>query len=561
MIVWSLNRYFLNWFLLLSFFSLNACDPYEEVQFEIESPELGQFFPPNIPVEVKITGKQEQLNTVLIDDIVTEGVRRNNGNTLLVYKEPADGLGFVSVAQPNDPYLAVRSWLQGQFIPAQEWYPNSMVLKLGQQALNEGEGSLAHILKTSLINVDLSAFVDPISLDLGITQAQILIGSAMIRDMTLVLNVSEGIVTIKVILSPLDIMYHIESDLIRSQGTGSYQQISFDAEASLAVSGVTLVNSRMTSDRLQLNDEQIPSSIISAITDILKDRFEDAITKAIEKVTYQITGQIFSQLRPTLGIPFLNPINQQSRISSIEAEQDAISIRFETLISADTSKRSSYYSGALLSPDLITDMDHSGMGIILGSGLINQLVYAAWDAGNFDQQSYSKSQLESLGLGELSFPYSNLSHATINLLLPPILEWTADGPDLLVGGIDIDMEIDYSKDTKAWTAARVPIELFLEEGSLQVRIDWARSIDVKPIMLDRLNQIADRAEVLKLINIALPAVVNDILSQFPLISVVPFELQGLSNGPRLNIKPLLRFLDTHETHWSLQIRLQTTNSL
>ena len=65
-------------------------------------------------------------------------------------------------------------------------------------------------------------------------------------------------------------------------------------------------------------------------------------------------------------------------------------------------------------------------------------------------------------------------------------------------------------------------------------------------MLDRLNQIAERAEVLKLINTALPSVIDDVLSKFPLILIDPVELQALSNGPVLRLFPQVEQLITLE---------------
>ena len=82
-------------------------------------------------------------------------------------------------------------------------------------------------------------------------------------------------------------------------------------------------------------------------------------------------------------------------------------------------------------------------------------------------------------MGELSFPYSNLNKATIDLLLPPTLEWSLEGPVLVLGGVTAAMKVDYSKDTRAWTTVRVPIKLTFEQGSLKVSSDSWRTIKPK----------------------------------------------------------------------------------
>ena len=187
------------------------------------------------------------------------------------------------------------------------------------------------------------------------------------------------------------------------------------------------------------------------------------------------------------------------------------------------------------------------------------MLYAAWEAGNFSNLSYTKSELESLGLAELSFPYSNLNKATIDLLLPPTLEWSSEGPVLVLGGVTVGMKVNYSKDTRAWTVARVPIKLTFEQGSLRVSSDSWRTIKTEAIMLDRLNQIAERAEVLKLITIALPSVIDDILSKFPLILIDPIELRALSNGPVLRLFPQVEQLSTQSNHWELGLKLNVSS--
>ena len=542
-------------YLLYILISTSSCNGYEEVKISIDRPFRGQMLPSSVPVEISITGIEESLETILVDGIANEGTKLNDGKSLLVYRQPSYGLGFVYAERPNDPYLVVRSWLQGDFVSSNRWYPNSMILKLGYTGLNVGADSLAGIISSSLVNVELSQFIDPIVVDLGITQASILIDSAVIKNMSLTLSISGGQMIVDLVLTPLQIEYRIDNELLSSQGFAAYEQIYINALAELDKSGVNLIQPRVMSGRLQINDEQLPDHLMNAIAEALTDRFASTISQVISEVTYQVTAQLFEQFAPSLGIRFPQAIIQESRVSSVGIEENSLVIGFETRMAAQTSQMAPDYGGALIAASLETTGYQETMKLSVGSGLIHQLLYAAWDAGNFSNLSYTKADLESLGLGELSFPYSNLDRAKIDLLLPPTMEWTPEGPVLVLGGVMAGLKVNYSKDTSAWTAARIPIKLSFEQGSLRVSSDVSRTIKSEPIMLDRLNDIAERAEVLKLINTALPSVINDILSQFPLISIAPLELQALSNSPKLVVLPRLESALTKNSYWELGLNL------
>ena len=546
-------------YLLYILISMTSCNSYEEVKLSIDQPPRGQMIPSGVPVEIRITDKEESLGNILVDGIANEGMKLNDGKSLSVYRQPSYGLGFVYAERPNDPYLVVRSWLQGDFIPSNSWYPNSMILKFGYTGLNVGDDSLAGIISSSLVNVELSQFVEPIVVDLGITQASILIDSAVIKNMSLTLSISDDQMIVDIVLTPLEIDYRIENELLNSQGFATYEQIYINALAELDKSGVNLIQPSVMSGRLQINDEQLPDRLINAIAEALTDRFESTMSQVIAEVTYQVTAQLFEQFTPTLGISFQQEINQESRVSSVIVEENSLVISFETRMSAQNSQMTPNYGGALIGPLIDSKEYQEKMKFLVGSGLIHQLLYAAWDAGNFSNLSYTKAELESLGLGELNFPYSNLDKVTLDLLLPPTMEWTTEGPILVLGGVTADIKVDYSKDTRAWTAARVPIKLSFDQGSLRVSSDPLRMLKSEPVMLNRLNEIAERTEVLKLINTALPSVINDILSQFPLISIAPLELQALSNSPKLIVFPRLEAATTKYKHWELGLNLNVLN--
>jgi len=532
-----------------------SCSGYDEVRLSIESPQPGQMIPAGAPVEVKIVGLDSSLNGLLVDGAPPLGFDRLSADTMTIYRDPINGLGFLSAARTGDPYIVVRSWLQGTFVESDAWYSENMILRLGHQALNLGESSLANLIKMSLLDVDLGEFIDPIRLDLGIASGQILIDQAYIRDMSLSISTNSTGVFIDLTLAPLELSYRVESRLVNSQGEGLFEHIHVTADSRLSPDGITLVNVELEAAQVRLTDDVLPSEIVNIVADVLKNQFDQAIKNAIEEVTYQVSSQFFRQLRPTLGIALTQPITNLSQLSSVQVNQGALEIGFSTKVFATAPQKNSQGGGALSVPLSMMRPINDESSFIFGAGLINQIAYAAWDAGNFTDLVYTRQRLESLGLGSLSSPYDQLDRAIIELLLPPIIEWRFDGAYLALGGVSANLKIDVVKDTRVTTAVRAPITMTFQEGQVRVISDPRRAMLIEDVMLDRLTTFADRAEVIKLIQTSVPAVINDILGSFPLVSISPLTLRALEGSPVIELSPQLRSLNTDQALWLMGVDL------
>lgn len=542
--------------LLCALCATSACDPYERPTLSITSPARGSFFRGGAPIEVVVTGPAEELSGVIFNGGDPEGSVEDRGASVSLITRPVDGLGFVSAELPDDPYLVNRSWLQGSFIPSTSWYPETLTLRVAGEALNEGSSSIAGLIRSTLIGTELAEFVRPINVDLGVGQTEIIIESAQIEDMELSLSISDEALALTLELTPLRLSYRIAGDIIESTGGGYYERVSMRSETRTAPDGVKLLTPEVELSELMVQDDQIPGFLLNPILDALKEEFKVTITEAISRVTSEVTRQLFTQLRPTLGLALRLPVTQATDLSHVIPKDGGLELTYQTQVGAERSSLSAGGEGALYALPPAQAIGGGGASVHIGVPLLNQYAFAAWDAGNFIGLSYTRAELQSLGLGALEFPYSNLERATVDLLLPPIAGWEPGGAYLELGGVQVDMKIDLSKNTKAWTAARVPIRLALSQGGVRVMVDERREISAQPIMLNQLSVLAERGEVLKLIRAALPGVVGDVFGQLPIISIPSLQVQALPTAPALSISPQVVGIGEERDQWRVDLRLE-----
>ena len=543
-------------FACLAFLSCIAgCDPYETPQIKITEPPRGSIFPASSSIGIKVVGDPTDLSQLLInrERQLPQSGQGSEQHTYLL--PPSDGVGYVTASLPNDPYLVSRSWLQGEFVSSEDWYPDTLTIRFSYDTLNGEENSVAQLIEASLLETDLARFIPPIEIDLGISLASITILSARVRRVGLELLIEEDELELLIEIELLDLDYQFNSSLVNTDGTGRYERINVTSNTIVEPRGITLVNPALTLSPLRVEDNRIPQSLIDPIIDALKPEFERALTQAIIEATQTITGQLFTQLNPRLSLALPKPIEQETNLAGVYPLDRGLELQYQTRVNAVTSQVAQPHHGALFArpPKQLCRSEWST--IIVGTPLINQFAFSLWDAGNFQGLSFSRSRLQTLGLGELSFPYSNLTSAQVDLLLPPVMGWDEGGPYLDVGGLQVNMKIDLSKDTQAWTAARIPIHLALEEGALRLKPDPNRPITVRPIMLNRLNVVAERDEVLKLIKAALPGVVGDVFGRLPLVSLPPLDVFVLNEASHFSIVPQITGIIRQVDHWQIELNL------
>ena len=243
--------------LALSYFE-HGCDRYASVQLSIQEPPPSSMLSATNSVQVKVSANPQDIDRILINGRALAGMSDQVQSSISYQLPPAEGLGFVAAELAGDPYLVVRSWLQGHFMPSTAWAQDSIHLKMTEGALNEGEGSLSELLKSALIDVELASFVDSLTLDLGITSAEVIVESAIIKDMSLRLITDGEHLAITATLTPLQIRYRVESSLLSTQGEGAYERIELNARAEVSRDGARLIEPQINASQLQADDANLP---------------------------------------------------------------------------------------------------------------------------------------------------------------------------------------------------------------------------------------------------------------------------------------------------------------
>jgi hypothetical protein len=196
-----------------------------------------------------------------------------------------------------------------------------------------------------------------------------------------------------------------------------------------------------------------------------------------------------------------------------------------------------------------------GIRVAVGSPLVNPFAFAVWDAGNFQGISFTKDELEDLGMEALEFPYSNLRSASLSLLLPPILEWGTDGPRLEAGGIEIAIDVTGFGEATAWTAASVPVALVPDGDALRLVVDESRSVILDPVGFDKMSSLVDQDKVLRLLRTAVPGVVDAVFGSLPALRIEPIALSRLDGSAGPTVTPRLDGVAPAARGWVIDVSL------
>ena len=136
--------------ILLSLSLNTGCSLYDETELQIIRPKVGEHLPANVPVQLIVSSSSDRLDSLRIRGVELIGERSQEAGRMTQSLSAIDGLGFVSVGHPGDPYVVTRSWLQGDFIPSDAWYPETIKVRLGSQILNGDSNSISKLIEYTL---------------------------------------------------------------------------------------------------------------------------------------------------------------------------------------------------------------------------------------------------------------------------------------------------------------------------------------------------------------------------------------------------------------------------
>lgn len=541
-------------FLVAFFVVVTACDSVNDIV--IETPAEGSFLEANLPVEVRVHAKEGPL--------VINGVQYKS-KKVTTQLEPVDGLGFIKAEKPGQKLFTVRSYLQGHFFDPRAFQSNTVQTHLGIEILEHRPVSFSSLCEEMMVEEELVEYMpNPLVVETEIAFVPVTIEvtatSVVAHGIDVQLRFDREKLLFSSHLSNVQIYYRSQVAGLSGSGQAFYDWMNIEGELQLSINDSDLVNmSAQASVPRILDDGGIPQAALSLIT----NRLDEAVTEAIITTTRNASRMVFHQMMTTLvpqvALEFEHPITQATRAHDVRVVNNGIFVSYETQVQARTPLVSGPGAGVLARVHADAPFD-GGMSITFGSSLVNQIAFAMWDAGNAAEKTYTRAQLYDLGMERLGGYYERLKRSTINLRLPPVLEWSVDGPWFVIGGIEITMEIEGDEKTMANTASRVPIAFRQEDNAIVLIRDPTREVVIYDVGFDRMSDMVDPNKVVRLLRTAVPGVVSDLFSTFPVVRMTATQLPRLNGDPGPVVQTKLQSVETCDGFWRLHLDFERISS-
>ncbi len=536
------------WLLLL-----NACVDTTDIKFLEPAP--AAMLPAGQEVSVLIQASDDQIEL--------QGTSLAGDGTFQAQLPPADGLGFAVAAIPGDEMIAVRSWHQGDYLDAHRWHEDTVQLILGPAfflpAPAADQLTAGDLISELLSEEELAPFFDS-ALQLtvaGLLPIQIQVESAKAAKAGTELTLTAQRLHFRCTLEEVLVRYGASAPLITSTGSVHYSAITITGDLALGIEGVSSSAITVVVEQPRIEDAgDLPQIAVEALLQLFNQEIKGAISRATAGVIEQLFSDLLSALRPSVGQDFPRPIMQETEPLSLTLDLTGLHLSYQTRIEAVTSLIARQDHGVLRRPPPVSHETAAGLSLIGGAALMNQYIYAVWDAGNLEALTFTEGELVALGMEELGFPYSNMDRAVLSLLLPPLLEWREDGPVLELGGVTAQIEVSDGPDTRLWTGVGVPIMLVADGLSLRLEVDSSRALRPRQVGLDQLSVLASYGELLRLMQTAVPGVVTDVFGALPAIELPRITFPRLDGSPGPTVRALPSAVTPRADHWQIVLTLQ-----
>lgn len=531
---------------------LLGCD--REAEVEITEPARGSMLPAG--QDVVVTGKSES------GKVLVNGVETSAGGGWETTVDEVDGLGFVVAEIQGDPLVATRSYHQGTYRPAREAHDDTIRIHVGAGAMVSRDPSIAGLISELLVNEELAGYVDnPLTMTVTVItpiNVTVNVDSVTSPDIVVTLNLDGSDLNFHAHMTDVAVDYTATAVALSSSGTALYDTIDVAGQVALTTADVTLSDVVVTASDPAITDSGgLPPAGVEQLATLLADEIPPAIETAASAAADAVFSTLISSIRPEVGLEFSHPIDQDSGPGSVSVGSSLVGLTYWTQIQASEPGVANADHQVLARTTTCDATGTSGIAVTVGSDLVNQLAFAVWDAGNLRGISFSRSELESMGMESLSSPYDRLQDVQIRLLLPPLLEWGDDGPRLDLGGVQVDLSVSGVSDSTAWTAASVPVRLVQVEGDLRIEPDPDREVTIRDVGFDRMNTLADHDKVMRILDTAVPGVVQRVFGDLPTIVLPSMTLTRLdgSDGPVLDAR--VDSLAEGADCWMLELSLST----
>ncbi len=530
-----------------------ACESVNSIS--IETPEEGSFFPAGQDIEVRVTTKEGP---------VTVNGTSYSGKSFTATLPPVDGHGFIKASKKGDPLFSVRSYLQGVFRDIDDYQSDTVQTRLGIDILQHRDVSFAAICEEMMAGEELVEYMEnPIVVETEIAFIPVTIEITTTSVIAQTIDVTMRFEGEKLLfhsrLGNVLIRYQSRGAGIEGSGQALYEWMEIDGELTLSVGDSDLINMSATASEPRIMDDGgMPEAVFGLFIDKLDQAVTDAIIVTTRNSSRIVFNTMMSTLVPQVVLEFENPIRQATRARAMDIADQNIQVAYETKIQAERPLLAGPGAGVLERSHRDADRE-GGMSITFGSALVNQIAFAMWDAGNANGKVYTKQELYDLGMERLGGYYDRLKTSQIDLLLPPVLEWDETGPWLVIGGIEILMKMDGAEDTVAHTAGRVPIFFEQRENAIVLLRDPAREVGFFDVGFNRMSDLVDPGKVVRLLTTAVPGVVSDLFSTFPIVRMTSTMLPKLNGDPGPEVLTVLHGVTAHAGFWRLDLGFERLN--
>lgn len=528
----------------------------DEADIHVLEPAIGAMLPGGKNVTLKVEAEGES-------EVLIQGRSISGEDYFSATLGPLEGLGFVVAQIPGDELIAVRSYHQGWYRRPSDWHSKNLVLQLGSESLSgTGGASVATLISQLLAKEELSPFIkNPLTMKITVgpvpVPVTVKVSSAKTPKVVVSLKLQGGVLRFLAVLSDVRLAYTANASLLKSSGTATYKTVQVLGDVQLTPTLVTLSKVKTEAQGLTIKDAGgLPIGGIQALTGLLNVDIKASLGEAAARAAQTVFTHLLREIRPTVGLSFAKPITQQTDLEQVTVGAAAVALTYRTLIQAGepTVARKDQLvlrkeMGALATPA------GGHAAAYCGSGLVNAFAHAVWDAGNFDGLSFTRGQLESLGMKPLSFPYSNLERAILYKRLPPLLVWAKDGPRLEVGGLEVDVIISSSPDSRAWSAASVPVRLLPLSGQLRLVQDPTRKVSMRQVGFNQISTLADQQEVLRILQTAVPGVIKHVFNNLPAITLPNIRIKRLRGDAGPLVVPKISSVTPRSDHWQIDLQL------
>jgi len=525
-------------------------EPEEEVvlvppTLSITSPVRGEFINGAISVEGSVENGSSSISRLLLNQ---EEVDLDNGSfSFLVPGNPGINLlNFRSEAEDGERSVDSIGVYSSPFHPVGETVDSGIRLHVGQELLDDSDpdlDDLASIVELAIDQTDWAALLgnETIYLDEGF------LGSAALT----VKNLSYGDIDLQIQCGEqLTATVYVSEPVIELEGEYSLLiSVGIDGTVSAESLVIEMILDAAIVDGLV---EVIPIETTVELTDPEIDVFWDWIDGAIQ----YLFGGIEEQIEETIAVQaeisvteisqeYLNTfsvdvelfagVSLRATLSNLDMDDEGLRITADGLFYGPVVKDVSSEIGSAKIAEAPPDWPLSTRPFTaaISGDLANQLMFAAWSTGFFDDIEMDGLLIQGLAGDAIPPPIGPIEMLRLNLALPPSFHKpTVDGmtADLAIGEWQMDFfredgeEIDYRVNLRSGVSA------YVDDGRIHLELDSRPSKITLGVATITAPSYLDNGDLSALGRLMIPSLLGSVQNYLPSIGLPVIELGSITDS-------------------------------